>query len=235
MKRGFTLIEILVVIAIIALLAAIIFPVLATARGKARAAVCQSNLKQLGTAMTMYIADYERYPYAVDPSDKYSNIWKNQKVAEGITLGDLSMLDVAMDEYIKNVSAEDVSDGQKRKANVWKCPSDVGFDHLEGRALHPTLGVDADWKLEGKSTFPSCFQLYGMSYFYRTELAFRKLSDDMLPNPAQTNVLFDADGLWHGSGILTGKQRRYNILYGDGHVKNVDYTASRVAWNTPVK
>ena len=43
--KGFTLIELLIVIAIIALLAAILFPVFAQARGKARQAVCLSNLK----------------------------------------------------------------------------------------------------------------------------------------------------------------------------------------------
>src|SRR5207249_7027042 len=60
---GFTLIELLVVIAIIAILAAILFPVFALAREKARSATCLSNQKQLGTAMSMYIQDYdERYP-----------------------------------------------------------------------------------------------------------------------------------------------------------------------------
>src|SRR5205809_2677588 len=62
-KRGFTLIELLVVIAIITILAAILFPVFAQAREKARQSTCLSNQKQLGTAMSMYIQDYdERFP-----------------------------------------------------------------------------------------------------------------------------------------------------------------------------
>jgi prepilin-type N-terminal cleavage/methylation domain-containing protein/prepilin-type processing-associated H-X9-DG protein len=61
---GFTLIELLVVIAIIAILAAILFPVFAQAREAARKASCQSNLKQLGSAMLMYKQDYdERFPF----------------------------------------------------------------------------------------------------------------------------------------------------------------------------
>jgi len=63
-KKGFTLIELLVVIAIIAILAAILFPVFAKAREKARTASCQSNLKQLGTALHMYASDYDGFlPY----------------------------------------------------------------------------------------------------------------------------------------------------------------------------
>ena len=46
-RQAFTLIELLVVIDIIAILAAILFPVFATAREKARQAACQSNLKQV--------------------------------------------------------------------------------------------------------------------------------------------------------------------------------------------
>lgn len=71
-KQAFTLIELLVVIAIIAILAAILFPVFAQAREKARQASCLSNEKQLGTAILMYIQDYdETSPLAY--YDTYSN------------------------------------------------------------------------------------------------------------------------------------------------------------------
>lgn len=61
--RAFTLIELLVVVAIIAILAAVLFPVFARAREKARQSACTSNLRQIGTAMTMYVGDSsERLP-----------------------------------------------------------------------------------------------------------------------------------------------------------------------------
>src|SRR5205085_8253297 len=53
----------LVVIAIIAILAAILFPVFAQAREKARAITCVSNQKQLNLAFMQYVQDYdETYP-----------------------------------------------------------------------------------------------------------------------------------------------------------------------------
>jgi len=61
-SKGFTLIELLVVIAIIAILAAMLFPVFARARESARKIQCLSNVKNIATAVQMYLVDYDAFP-----------------------------------------------------------------------------------------------------------------------------------------------------------------------------
>lgn len=62
LHSGFTLLEVVLVIAILSLLAAIILAVIGPARKMARVATCTSNLRQIGLAYEMYRADYGQYP-----------------------------------------------------------------------------------------------------------------------------------------------------------------------------
>lgn len=70
--KGFTLIELLIVISIIAILAAILFPVFARARENGRRASCMSNLKQISLGLMQYVQDYdERFPNYNDHDPPY--------------------------------------------------------------------------------------------------------------------------------------------------------------------
>ena len=73
-RRAFTLIEVLVVIAVIAILAALLLPVLSRAKDSGRRAACTSNLHQLFIATSLYAADHE----GVYPPDSMAHHWPHQ-------------------------------------------------------------------------------------------------------------------------------------------------------------
>jgi prepilin-type N-terminal cleavage/methylation domain-containing protein/prepilin-type processing-associated H-X9-DG protein len=80
-SAAFTLIEVLVVLAIIGVLAALLFPVFAAARGKARQATCTSNIRQVAIALFMYVDDWDgMLPPATTkvPGGYFSTEWQGQ-------------------------------------------------------------------------------------------------------------------------------------------------------------
>ncbi len=80
---AFTLVELLIVIAIVAILAAILFPVFATARERGRRLTCAANLKQIGDALALYVADYDDYypPCWVSNAPVSASLWSQHLVA----------------------------------------------------------------------------------------------------------------------------------------------------------
>lgn len=80
MRYGFTLVEMLIVLAIVLLLAALLFPAFAQVREKGRQSSCTGNLHQLGLALSTYSIDYdEQFPTSALSSADTTNIaWAGQ-------------------------------------------------------------------------------------------------------------------------------------------------------------
>lgn len=210
--RGFTLIEILVVLAIVSALAAILFPVFSSVRENARRTSCLSNLRQLGLAMHAYAQDNDdRPPYGVDVCDKYGNVWRRTPFERRVK--HMPLLPDLLLPYTTSQA-------------LWRCPSDSGQTAC---AFSNTY-------------LPSSFRDFDarrMSYLYHTELTLRNLPltgltlyDAYAPyTPRESSeivLLSDATGEWHGGGLFS--QPRYNTLMADGHMKIMDQDKANLTW-----
>ncbi len=219
-RRGFTLVELLVATAILALLTAILLPVFLTVRGKARQTVCVSNLRQIGLAIGLYAQDNDDfYPWGNDPSDWNTtpNIWASNPAYSGIAPTMPHLQDV-LAPYMKN-------------GDLWHCPADSGYAQLDISAYAgSTVPLDAT---------PTSFQKYGTSYLYRTEIPLMHTECGSLvaydPQPpyaahegAEVNVLMDGNGSWHGGARVS--QKRYTALMGDGHVVSQNISQFGQTW-----
>jgi len=117
-RYGFTLIELLVVIAIIAILAAMLFPVFARARESARKIQCLANVKNIATAVQMYLTDYDRFPpseHRQEAIDAFTQWTAEDFGCDGAPYraswgNPFLRWQVVLDEYVKN-------------RDVWRCPS----------------------------------------------------------------------------------------------------------------
>jgi prepilin-type N-terminal cleavage/methylation domain-containing protein/prepilin-type processing-associated H-X9-DG protein len=109
---GFTLVELLVVIAVIALLLAILLPAVRMARALGKRAACQCNLKQIAYAWTMYLDNYDgRFYQTLNANYNYGG-WK----------GIVNLSPRPLNKFVR--LAETLDD--EKSAKVFYCPADTG-------------------------------------------------------------------------------------------------------------
>lgn len=109
-REGFTLVELLVVVAIIIILAAILFPIFAKARDKAQQTRCLNNVKQMGTAVQMYEDDYEGaiLPWGLGGNAEYAwgYFWSDK-----------------IDVYLKQIKKGSKAGETRGQGEIYRCPS----------------------------------------------------------------------------------------------------------------
>ena len=216
------MIELLVVMAVIAILAAILFPVFSRAKKSANQSKCISNLSQIGKAIALYMTEADdKWPFGVDPADKFTpQIWSQFPEFQAL-IPHIPLMHELLDPYV-------------RAPNVWECPSDRGQE------------ID-DVSFELIDSMPRSFDRFGTSYYYRTELTVRQFTSTNIGDITNINVYFDGSGAWHGSSDILREgdsfeemfkkldNYRYNVLFGDLHVKNVSNGQYRAAWSTELQ
>jgi prepilin-type N-terminal cleavage/methylation domain-containing protein/prepilin-type processing-associated H-X9-DG protein len=122
-RVGFTLIELLVVIAIISILAAILFPAFAEAREKARQTTCTSNMREIGTALAMYVQDNDsiypqEHPTAYDPAVGNAPLGDYDGGLENVDYGS------PFEKIIPYVEAPNGTGTQSIQQQLFICPDD---------------------------------------------------------------------------------------------------------------
>ena len=216
--RAFTLIEILVVVAVIALLFAILLPTLQKARKQGRMAKCLSNLHQISIALYSYQAEHKgkppRWPYHNENWTDPICLWAGGPTPSGYAtrLGQL---------YPKYISKDE---------NVLFCP-DANANALLSRDSRggTTGGTTYGWEGWGKSWTYGSYE-YRPHWYSGDDGPVWVQEVDYGKGAASKAIAADSfSGWWHGWGpypshspIRNGpKELIYNVAYTDGSAKRV--------------
>jgi prepilin-type N-terminal cleavage/methylation domain-containing protein len=146
--RGFTLVELLVVIGIIALLIAILLPALQQARRQAATVQCSSNMRQVAMALLMYVNDNKgHFPPAGLPP--LPGIYPNGWWWPGELVRQNYIRNPSINVYQKPGSA--TNEKQFNRSNPFRCPEGVDEDFSVGVAFpqgdYPTDGLNNGYTL----------------------------------------------------------------------------------------
>jgi len=211
-RRGFTLVELLVVLAIVAILAGILFPVFSRVREAGRSAVCSSNLKQLGLAMTLYCNDHN----GMFPEAWPGNIWTKETPQ--------TKADSPGAKYLTNIGNEDghfvtwmdALFPYARSIESFECPSVENTDVI-CYGLSPCLNGQKRPKFEG-----------GASRAPMSMNRVRRPSEIVMLLDYNAAAMITLDPFFLGGEARSNKSddlfvhnQGINVAYVDGHVKRV--------------
>jgi Tfp pilus assembly protein PilE len=169
-RFGFTLVELLAVIGTIAILAALLLPILSKAKGRAQRMACLTNLRQLGAAWTMYYGENSSCLVASDPTRPEA--WVQGDMTKPVEACDTDLLRAGkLFQYHQNVS-------------LYHCPNDSGV--LIGDKTVPTVRSYSMNSFMGSS---DQYQSYPIPPQYTKFFA----KDSDLKRPSELWVLLDED------------------------------------------
>jgi len=200
-RNAFTLVELLVVIGIIAILIGILIPVVAKARGSAKAVQCGSNLRQIGIGLTKYFNDFKHLPVRAN----YLLSITNPHV---MNFADVP--DPEMDHQLPEIMAKYA--GSK---SVFYCPAN-------------DLGRNAtDWWPYTSGTVASTYQFpfwLDEGFWLIPKPDYKKLTTDRVVAADYLGVTMDDSAkvhvvAWNHEKLQDGSPRGMNMLFGDGHVE----------------
>ena len=224
--QGFTLVELLVVMAIIAILAALLLPALGGAKAKAKRSTCLNNLKQVNLAVQLYAGDnQDNLPAAANTTTVYSGN------------GDGSGTNLWMVFYkrlVKNYAG--VVGASSAQDKVFACPADLFYYDYPSGLYHAVSWhdqLDSDYSsygfnglrgtaeslpsLPGQTTFPGVF---GWKFA-------------AIKEPGKTVLVTEFSAFfpwsWHEPkpGQVEVNEAKDTVSFADGHV-----TYSKIYWNT---
>ena len=178
-RKAFTLIEILVVVAIIALLIAILLPSLARAREQARSAQCMSNLKQMASGTLMYATDNRGFLFGPAHLLVFRNTsdWEDSKNEQQWWYAKSNM-GYAIARYMGDRRAKNLD-------KVAECPTQSRFPRKDGtgqpwyyqKLANYILNTGASGVFDIKATAPvrkaginANGEVKGQKPYYRTKL-----------------------------------------------------------------
>ncbi len=245
-SAGFTIVELLVVMGIIGVLAAILFPVIVKAQEGAKITRCISNMKQLGSALTLYLDDNtNRFPSAA--AWGAPSYWAKPENGSQRTIQELLTC------YVRNGMHKN-SDGLYDNPGVFGCPSDIGV-----RSANSVYGVPPNqpiWKYAGCSyeyyaanqvdwTVHSSGTAITNALRHWTALAPELISSSGLQRvgapvssvvcPTRKAVLGDT-WCWHmGDQVPDGQLAYRNTMFADGHAARCNGTDHEDARLQPLR